>query len=252
MQIKRFLLSSSLVLATLMVSGCAWPNIGFQKPEPIVVNNPVTTFKQQAEDLGNTIELESQLNDLFAEQTALTAENFTYPIADYKTARTKKTFGLYIAPGSGDRFSGYHTGDDVEVADITVEVPVYVLTDATITQKQTVSGYGGVVIVEFTANNQIYHALYGHLDLTSVTASVGDELKQGDQIGLLGADKSTETDGERKHLHFGIYPYTGTELYAGYVQDDADLENWVNPADFLRERNANDAAAWPFVRHPVS
>ncbi len=221
----------------MVLAGCTLPVLQ-KSSSTTVIADPIKQFQQQAEDLGNTIELESQMQNLFASQAKSEDVNFTYPIEAYTTARTQKTFGQYIEPDSGDRFSGYHTGDDVEVSDRSVEVPVYVLADAMVIQKQVVSGYGGVVILEFTADAVTYHALYGHLDLASVTAEVGDQLKQGDQLGVLGEDQSTETDGERKHLHFGLYPYTGTELYAGYVQNNADLVHWINPADFLREHQA--------------
>ena len=67
---------------------------------------------------------------------------------------------------------------------------------------------------------------------------LGDAVAGGTQLGVLGDDQSEQTDGERKHLHFGLYPYTSTELYAGYVANDADLVNWVNPADWLRTHGA--------------
>ncbi|EKD79616.1 MAG: hypothetical protein ACD_41C00025G0007, partial [uncultured bacterium] len=198
-------------------------------------NDQTAVFSAQVDELGATLELQEQLGTIF---DSAVPNTFTYPMASYTTARTKKVFGQYIAPDSGDRFSGYHTGDDVEVTDVMVVVPVYALTTATVMQKQTVSGYGGVVILEFVDANVTYHALYGHLNLDSVTAVVGDTVTGGTQLGVLGDDASAQTDGERKHLHFGLYPFTGTELYAGYVVDDADLVNWVNPADWLRSHNA--------------
>lgn len=223
-------------LITVSTVGCTLPFTKTASPQR-VIENPTEVFQNSVEDLGNTIELESQLQNLFGEATD-TSANFVYPVANYTTARTKKVFGQYIAPDSGDRFSGYHTGDDIEVADLAATVPVYALTTATVVQKQTISGYGGVVILEFVDQAITYHALYGHLNLTSVNVVVGDTVNSGTQLGVLGDDQSEQTDGERKHLHFGIYPYTGTELYAGYVANDADLVNWLNPADWLRSHNA--------------
>lgn len=228
----------SLILLGLSLAGCSW---SLQR-QPTITNtnnrsNVVEEFEAQTEALGNNLDLENQIASLFSAQP-VTGQDITYPIANYTTARTKKTFGQYIPADGSDRFSGYHTGDDIEVTDITVEVPVYVVHTAQIVNKQTVSGYGGVVVLEFTYNNIVYHALYGHLDLNSVTAKVGDTVAGGTQLGNLGDDRSDETDGERKHLHFGLYPYTGVELYAGYVTDDTDLVSWVNPSDFLRSAGA--------------
>lgn len=176
-------------------------------------------------------------NSLEIELVASLEGNYTYPVQNYLTQRTLKTYGQFIAPDSGDRFSGYHTGDDVEVDDVSVEVPVNALIASTVVRKQYVSGYGGVVVLEFEDNNIVYHALYGHLDLDSVTAVVGDTIPGGEEFGVLGDHESTETDGERKHLHFGIYQFSGTERFAGYVEQESDLVLWENPVDFFQERD---------------
>lgn len=170
--------------------------------------------------------------------------DYVYPIAGYTSAVTKKTFGQYInaenSPIENDRFTGFHTGDDVEVLDVTEEVPFYALSDATVVAKRTVNGYGGVVILEFTdpTSLQIYHALYGHVDITSVEVEVGDTVTAGQELGVLGDDASKETDGERKHLHFSLYPYSTTERYAGYVNSIDDLKDWIDPAVFLQDHSA--------------
>ena len=231
--------SKPIILAGIVVisvSGCTLPFSQTAVSQPTTVD-PIEAFQESVADLGSTLELETQLQTAFSGVTN-PSSGLVYPMANYTAARTKKVFGQYIAPDSGDRFSGYHTGDDIEVSDLAAVVPVYALTDVTIVQKQTVSGYGGVVIVEFVDAGVTYHALYGHLKLDSVTAVVGDAVAGGTQLGVLGDDQSEQTDGERKHLLFGLYPYTSTELYAGYVANDADLVNWVNPADWLRTHGA--------------
>lgn len=236
---SRWIILAGMVLVT--ATGCTVP-WNQTSTTPLTIADPTQAFQDSVADLGNTLELESQVQNLFAEADQASSD-FVYPIANYTTARTKKVFGQYIAPDSGDRFSGYHTGDDIEVADVAAPAPVYALTSATLVQKQTISGYGGVVILEFVDQTVTYHALYGHVNLSSVTAAVGDTVVGGAQLGVLGDDQSDQTDGERKHLHFGLYEYSGTELYAGYVADDADLANWVNPSDWLRDQAAVDSAA---------
>lgn len=226
---------SLLGVLLLTVTGCTvWST---SSPTNTVVSDPIATFNAQVNELGANLELQTELNTLF---DTTVASGFFYPMEQYSTTRTRKVFGQYIAPDSGDRFSGYHTGDDVEVTDVSATVPVVALTTATVVQKQTVSGYGGVVILEFTDSGTTYHALYGHLNLDSVSVPVGDTITAGAQLGVLGDDASAQTDGERKHLHFGLYPFTGTELYAGYVANDIDLVNWVNPADWLRDHVVAD------------
>lgn len=232
---SRFFITLAGSLAILALSGCSYFGLNHQ---PIFTNyNPADILQRQSASLDGSLQLETDLRNLF-DQKVVTTGDYTYPIAEYTIQRTQKIFGQYIAPDSGDRFTGYHTGDDIEVPDKTVEISVYVLTDASMVRKETVAGYGGVVILEFIDQGQTYHALYGHLDIASVTAAVGDTVHRGAVLGNLGDDASAETDGERKHLHFGLYPYTGTELFTGYVDNDADLALWVNPADWLRQHGA--------------
>lgn len=201
--------------------------------------DPTVIFQKQLQALDTSLSLESELRNLFTNaDSVVPASTYTYPMQQYTTLRTKLVFGQYVSPNSGDRFSGYHTGDDIEVTDVTTEVPFFALTSATVLRKETVSGYGGVLILEFTEGATTYQAFYGHVDLNSITAVVGDTVQAGDQLGVLGDDASSETDGERKHLHFAIYPSSGTVLYAGYISSDADLQQWLNPSDFLRTAKA--------------
>ena len=70
------------------------------------------------------------------------------------------------------------------------------------------SGYGNCVMID---HGNGFLTLYGHL--TQATVEVGDKVKQGDQIGLMGSTGySTGT-----HLHFEL-------RYEGYV---------TNPASFV-------------------
>lgn len=146
------------------------------------------------------------------------------PIAEYAKRRTFKVFGQYVH----DRFTGYHTGDDIEYADVAGDVPVYAIMDGEVIKAQFVSGYGGFVLIDFGD----VRAIYGHLDLSSVTVKPGDHVTAGQTIGILGDDHSAETDGERKHLHFAVYE--GDEIrYQGYEAKQSSLANWLNPTDYL-------------------
>lgn len=207
-----------------------------------------TVFNSEVELLGTELQEASDelifKNSLQDEVTTISEQNYYYPMADYQKNLIRKPFGQFIPNDGSDRFYGYHTGDDIEVVDLSAEVPVYALTDAKIVRLQFISGYGGVLILEFSDRDDVtYHALYGHIDLTSVPFTVGQAVRKGEQIAILGDHESVETDGERKHLHFGIYPFSATELYAGYVGTDSDLIGWSNPADFLRSHYAQEPGA---------
>ncbi len=153
------------------------------------------------------------------------------PIADFKTRITKKSFGTYITPATSpvqpEKFTGYHTGVDVEYEDVTTDTPVLAIADGTVLTSRTATGYGGVVAIQHTINGQALIGVYGHLDPKSLVAT-GTKVAVGQQIGVLGDNKSSETDGERKHLHLSIVKGTTLNI-KGYVQTQAELSGWIDP-----------------------
>ncbi len=152
---------------------------------------------------------------------------------------SKKTFGTKVSPTSSpvtpEKFSGYHTGWDFEIfpEELTNDVPVVAFCGGALRVKQTTSGYGGVVVQDCTIDGKTITALYGHLNVASVVANIGNYLAPGQKIGLLGNDKSTQTDGERKHLHFSIHNGAATDL-RGYVDTSNELSGWLDPKDYLK------------------
>ena len=130
-------------------------------------------------------------------------------------------------PVQPEKFSGYHTGDDVEYSDLTSDVPVYAIADGTIKYSNWVSGYGGTLILDVSINGTPHSVLYGHLRPSSLPKT-GTNFKKGDQVAVLGTAYSTETDGERRHLHFAVLSDDRIDL-KGYVQNISELSGWINP-----------------------
>ena len=157
------------------------------------------------------------------------APELVEPVALFSQRITKKPFGIHITPATSlvqpERFSGYHTGVDIEYADINGDVPVYAITDGTVLLSRQASGYGGVVAIRHQVNGESVVAIYGHLD-PAVLPATGDTVTKGEQIGILGEGNSPETDGERKHLHFAIHKDTQPDI-RGYVSSQAELEQWL-------------------------
>jgi murein DD-endopeptidase MepM/ murein hydrolase activator NlpD len=153
------------------------------------------------------------------------------PIDEFKSRITKKPFGIHITPATSpvqpERFSGYHTGVDVEYGDVSAAVPIRAVARGRVVRAGTVSGYGGVVVIEHTLPAQTVLALYGHLKPSRLPA-VGATVSAGQEIGVLGEGGTPETDGERKHLHFAILTSTTLDL-RGYVANQAELGRWLNP-----------------------
>lgn len=134
-----------------------------------------------------------------------------------------------------EKFTGYHTGTDFEIyeEELLPEVPVLAICGGVVKERKRVIGYGGVVIQECMFENQPVRVLYGHVSLDDssslrpIGAGVGAYIPPGRIIVKLGADKSEDTDGERKHLHLGIIKGTVADT-RGYVPREQELEKWLD------------------------
>jgi len=150
----------------------------------------------------------------------------------------KKPFGIYITPQDSpipdEKFTGYHTAVDFEVFEDELEkdIPVNALCGGQLRIRQFVNGYGGVAVQDCLLDDQVVTVLYGHLDIDSIEASIGDYLNPGDEVGLLGDHLSPQTDGERKHLHMGIRRGSMVNFW-GYVRTENELSSWIDPQEYL-------------------
>lgn len=183
---------------------------------------------------------------VYRSETALAPDSISSPQASSKqevsifdkVRVTKKPFGIYITPKNSpvqpEKFTGYHTGIDFETttAEANIDVSVVAFCDGKLLEKKYATGYGGVAVQSCVLNNQSVTIIYGHLKLASITPTVGQTLKKGDLLGVLGKGYSTETDGERKHLHFGIHIGSAINIL-GYVQKQSDLSSWLDPIQFI-------------------
>jgi len=167
------------------------------------------------------------------------SSEFIAPLDRASERVTNKPFGILIkkatSPVQQERFSGYHTGTDFETFpdESDIDVSVYAVCTGVLEVKESASGYGGLVVQRCTSDGKPVSILYGHLALGSVTAFVGDILEQGSVIGTLGKAQSVDTDGERKHLHLGIFKGAGTASILGYVASHNELDRWIDPCLFV-------------------
>lgn len=161
--------------------------------------------------------------------------NLTEPVSDFKKRVTKKPFGIYITPQnspiSPERFMGFHTGADAEYQDVIVDVPVYAVSDGKVVLSEIASGYGGVFMIEIDLSGSKHTVLYGHIR-PSALPKVGQKVVRGEQIAVLGTGYSSETDGERRHLHFAILTDSSLNI-KGYVSTKSQLSSWLDPLLYL-------------------
>jgi murein DD-endopeptidase MepM/ murein hydrolase activator NlpD len=199
-----------------------------QNQSPAIINQAVSNY------LDN-------LNNQSMERNRLTILNdsiFQFPLDRAGERVTEKPFGIYITPQNSpvqpERFSGYHTGVDFETFpdEQNKDIEIKAICSGQILVKRYVSGYGGAMVEACKFGNQDIKVIYGHLKISSMMGTVGQELLAGDKIGVLGKGFSQETDYERKHLHLGIHLGKSVS-FLGYVQNKAELANWLDVTKYF-------------------
>jgi len=167
------------------------------------------------------------------------AETLFPPIGDAAARVTKKPFGIEIHPQTspvpGDRFDGFHVGVDFETFadEAETDVPVYAACEGPLLFKQRARGYGGVAVQRCNLDGKGVVVIYGHLRLESVAPRAGQVLRPGERIAVLGTGHSEETDGVRKHLHFGIHESATSTDIRGYVKTEAETGEWLDALEYI-------------------
>ncbi|MFH0969400.1 MAG: M23 family metallopeptidase [Patescibacteria group bacterium] len=173
-----------------------------------------------------------------SEISVASKNGFGVPLDRTSEKITKKPFGIYITPATSpvqpEKFQGYHAGTDFEIfpEELNINVPVKAVCSGKLLLKEYASGYGGVAVESCELNGNPITVIYGHLKLASITSKIDGNLNAGDTIGILGRDKSIETDGERKHLHLGFHKGTAINI-KGYVASQSELSGWIDPCLYV-------------------
>jgi len=171
--------------------------------------------------------------------TPIAATILVEPIGNALSRVIKKSFGIYVSPNnsavSPEKFTGYHTGVDFEILSVEQnnDVIIYAVCAGPLILKKYAAGYGGVAVQQCDLSIGKVSIIYGHLRLSSINAIINDQFKAGEQIGVLGTGYSTETDGERKHLHLSIHKGASINLL-GYVQKPEELSQWLDALTLLK------------------
>lgn len=163
------------------------------------------------------------------------------PLEKFSQREKLLKFGMYVTPDPDqnpidppERFNGYHTALDIEILpeELNEPVTVYAVCPGKIVSVDVAEGYGGVIIQTCTLNDQEVTILYGHIDPDSYKILQGQDIAAGAPLGNLGADKTPESGGTRKHLHLGIHKGSEIEL-RGYVQTQAELDDFIDPEPYF-------------------
>ncbi len=185
--------------------------------------------------------------------------NYFFPLPNYFSRILVRKYGQLVSPSDrpnipcGAEFSGYHDGDDLETtaAEQNQDVPVYAAAEGKVVLLEHVSGYGGLLVeasslplsagptsAKATAGEEVT-IYYGHISLASAKVRQGEAVKSGQILANLGRGCSSQTDGERKHLHFAIHLGSSVDV-RGYAPTREALSQWLNPAEGLKSLSANE------------
>lgn len=177
-------------------------------------------------------------------QAAKSAALLPWPLEKSDERKKLLKFGMYVTPdptqnpiSPPERFTGYHTGLDIEIlpGEKDTIVPVKTICEGKILFTGIIEGYGGVVIQECNINNQLASILYGHLKPSSITVAQNNEtIKSGITMAELGDNRTEETGNTRKHLHLGIHKGNHIE-FLGYVTDQQELVEFIDPMPLLQD-----------------
>lgn len=168
-------------------------------------------------------------------------EKLNLPLDEALSRVTKKTFWMKISPKdspvSPEKFTGYHTGVDFEIFSNEADTDVVIrwICSGPLVLKKWATGYGGVAVQKCTIENEEVTIVYGHLKYESISTLINTEIKTWEKIGILGKWYTTETDGERKHLHLDIHKGSGINI-AGYTSTSAGLASWIDPMKYLKSK----------------
>lgn len=205
-----------------MLGGLIIVLILFQLLSDKKVNNPISTETEPAQS----------------------SELLPWPLDKPDQRQKLLKFGMYVTPDPDtnpisppERFTGYHTGLDIEILPEEKDLPVSVKTicEGKILYAGTIEGYGGVIIQECVINSQPVSVLYGHLSTEAFKVSVdSNPIAAQTSIAELGKDHSEETGNTRKHLHLGIHEGNHIE-FLGYVNDPDDLKEFIDPLPLLQK-----------------
>lgn len=220
------------------------PNAVIRVSNASTVNLVPANISEPITDALNTSTEDNQ-NTAIVNTAPETPSEVDFPIANFYDRITKKPFGIYITPKTSpvqpERFQGYHTGVDAETTSTeqTSDIPVFSVADGTVVLARYVSGYGGVIMIRHVINGTTSTTLYGHLRQSSFSISVGSTVKKGQRIAVLGTGGTSETNGERKHLHFGVLKGSSTNV-KGYVSTKNQLSSWEDPVAWLKSLHPSE------------
>lgn len=158
----------------------------------------LSTFNTNLSQLNlfNAVDFENYINTIIKKNNAMVA------YGGYNEIRNLyKRSSFFNNPNSEER--NIHIGIDLWIKAGTTVLAALDGKVHSFQNNTTLGDYGPTIILEHQLENHIFHTLYGHLSLESITSiKVGDSFRKGQQIATLG--KASVNGDYAPHLHFQI------------------------------------------------
>lgn len=172
-----------------------FPTIGKTKVYHIDLSKENTNVRTEAE-FNNPVFFEGKLAEIQEKNTD------TIITGGYLEKRSLYTSDIYNAENSTAK-RNIHLGVDFWLAEGTA---IHAFLEGEIVcavHQKSLKGYGGFMILKHKIDNLEFYTLYGHLSKESIkNCTVGNQLKKGDKIGVLGT--YNENGSWVPHLHFQV------------------------------------------------
>lgn len=189
----------AMVFAGALLVGISVPSNAFLAPEtvsalaaaqPATTNVAADSHPKQSlavsdQVVGDVAEHDSLGVVSYAEVRALKQAGISYEYrATAGAIRWPFPYEVPITDGYGDRAGGFHKGTDFAAAQGT---PIYSIASGVVSYVQSdYTGYGYNAIISHVVNGQQVQTQYAHMITGSSPLSVGDSIRVGDFVGLVG------------------------------------------------------------------
>lgn len=203
---SRFVSLVALLFAGTLVVAVSIPSNLFRADATAVAEEaPLAAVAGQSLRVSEDAQEASPVRDSFEAISYAQALALKYAGVDYSYAVTSGAvrwpfpYAVPITDGFGDREGGFHKGVDFVPG---AGTPIYAIADGVaITATFDNSGYGQHVVLQHSLGGVSVESLYGHMIEGSSPIVVGQHVKVGDFLGLVG-DTGIAYGA---HLHFEIH-----------------------------------------------
>lgn len=168
---------------------------------------------------------------IFGNQQVVYKAAFTLPF-DTTNYKITSEYGMRIDPISKEEKK--HNG--IDIVPVGTKNIVAIANGKVVVSEYEENGSGEYVVIEHSISGTTYRSSYLHLQENSRVVKVGDQVKQGQQVGLIGSTGySTGV-----HLHFSLQTFNAKTKKFEYTDPTLVITNKVASKNYnLYDYNSN-------------